>query len=418
MNVPALVRINRIVRTASFAWCLVTLALFLAPRNPGAVAWTLLVLQFAVYPHVVYWRALQSAHPNAAERNNLFLDATLLGVWSAYLGFPLWITWMLIGAATLNAVVNRGLSGLAISVACSVAGAVLWIVIGGWRFTPDTGLWVTLLAMVGGVIYTSGVGYVVFRQTERLRAARKELAASEERYRLIAENADDLVAMLSADARWIYTSPSYKRLFDEAELAERADALARVHPDDAESLKKALAAGKPRELALRLVDRDGRVRQYRSHLQPVNDEFLLVSHDVTDLRESEERMLLAAHALEGMTEAIMITAADGTIVSVNRAFGEITGQPRDEVLGRAEKDIRSGLNPPEFYDQALEAVVKNGYWSGTTWSRRKNGSVYREWRSVRPVKDPSGKVSHYVHVFYEVGTPGTASGAPGIRVGA
>lgn len=423
MNVPALVRINRAVRTASFAWCLVTIGLHLAGQKPGLVAWTLLVLQFMVYPQLVYWRAMYSDHPNAAERNNLFLDSTLLGVWSAYLGFPLWIAWMLIGAATLNAVVNRGLAGLAISVACSVAGAVLWIIIYGWRFTPDTGLPVTLLAMVGGVIYTATIGYVVYRQTQRLSAARKELAASEERYRLIAENADDLVAMLSAEGRWLYTSPSYARLFDTKELKDGGDALDRVHPDDAEALKKALAAGKPRELPLRLVDREGRMRQYRSHLQPLmqteaDATFLLVSHDVTDLRESEERMLLAAHALEGMTEAILITAADGTVVSVNRAFSEITGHAREEVLGMPELEIRSGLNPPEFYQQAYDAVAKNGYWSGTTWSRRKNGSIYREWRSLRPVKDPSGKVTHYVHVFYEVGAPGSASGAPGIRVGA
>jgi PAS domain S-box-containing protein len=181
------------------------------------------------------------------------------------------------------------------------------------------------------------------------------------------------------------------------------------------AIGRAAATGKPRELALRLVDREGRVRQYRSRLQPVAGaaapyKLILVSHDVTDLRESEERMLLAAHALEGMTEAIMITAADGTVVTVNRAFSEITGHARDEVLGQSEKAIRSGLLPPEFYDETYATVQREGYWSGTTWSRRKNGAVYREWRSLRSVKDASGAVTHYVHVFYEVGTPRALAG--------
>jgi PAS domain S-box-containing protein len=116
-------------------------------------------------------------------------------------------------------------------------------------------------------------------------------------------------------------------------------------------------------------------------------------------------VLLAAHALEGMTEAIMITAADGTIVTVNRAFCEITGHERDAVLGQPERAIRSGLLPPQFYDDAYATVHREGYWCGTTWNRRKNGSVYREWRSLRSVKDPSSGVTHYVHVFYEVGSP-------------
>jgi PAS domain S-box-containing protein len=418
VNVPSLVRINRIVRSAAFAWCLVTIGLHLWTRDVGQMAWTLLVLQFALYPHIVYWRALLSARPNAAERDNLLLDSALLGAWSAYLGFPLWITWMMVGASTLNAVVNRGALGALVALGCSALGAGLWMLVGSWRLTPETGPWVTLLCLVGGFVYTWSVGYVVWRQNRYLAAGRNELARSEERYRLIAENADDLVAMVDTKGKWVYTSPSYARILDPAELREGGDAFDRIHPDDAESLRKALASGKARDLPLRLVDREGRVRQYRSHFQPVADKFLLVSRDVTDLRESEERMLLAAHALEGMTEGIMITGADGTIISVNRAFSEITGRPRDEVLGQSEKEMRSGLLPPEFYDQAFETLARNGYWSGTHWSRRKNGTIYREWRSLRPVKDPAGKVTHYVHVFYEVGASRSSAGAPEIRVGA
>jgi PAS domain S-box-containing protein len=135
---------------------------------------------------------------------------------------------------------------------------------------------------------------------------------------------------------------------------------------------------------------------------------VLVSQDVTDLRESEERVLLAAHALEGMTEAIMITAADGTIVTVNRAFTELTGHAREDVLGQPEKSVRNALQPTEFYDEIAAIVQRDGHWSGTTWSRRKNGSVYREWRSVRAVKE-TDKITHYVMLFYEVGA---AQGRP------
>ena len=400
---PALVRINRSVRTASFAWCLITIGLHLWSGDPSPTTWVVLGLQFLVYPQLVYWRAVYSEEPRIAERNNLYLDAALLGGWSAFLGFPVWIAWMLIGAALLNAVVNRGLGGLGVAAGCSAAGAVAWILLDGFRFTPETSPAVSILCMTGGIIYTCTIGVVLYTQNQRLFAARDQVRKSEARYRLIAENADDLVAMLDANGRWIYTSPSYERIFDAAELAPGGDAYARVHPDDAERLREALSAGRSRQLTLRLVDREGRMRQYQSHLQRVDQAFVLVSHDVTDLRESEERMLLAAHALEGMTEGIMITSLDGTVVSVNRAFSEITGHGRDEVVGRPAKDTRSGLNPPEFYDDALGTALRQGYWSGTTWSRRQNGSVYREWRSIRVVRDAGGKPTHFVHVFYEVG---------------
>jgi len=413
MTPTALARTNRLVRAAAFAYCLVPIGLHLAERGAGTTAWVMLALQFLAYPQVVYWRAARSTHPTRAELDNLFLDAAFLGAWVAYLGFPIWITYALIAAAMLNAAVNRGWQGIILALVSSAIGAGLWSAVGGFRFLPDTAPLVTLLCAAGSLGYVSIVGVVVWRQTRRIAATRDELAASEERYRLIAENADDLVAMLDHEGRWLYTSPSYARVLAPESIAPGADAFRHIHPDDAEQahlvIGRAATTGKPRELALRLVDSEGRIRQYRSHVHAVVTnappyKVILVSQDVTDLRESEEKMLLAAHALEGMTEAIMITAADGTIITVNRAFCEITGHARDDVLGQPEKSIRSGLLPPEHYDEVYATVHREGYWSGTNWSRRKNGSVYRQWRSVRAVKDPNGAITHYVHVFYEAGS--------------
>ena len=134
-------------------------------------------------------------------------------------------------------------------------------------------------------------------------------------------------------------------MLEPATLEVGADAFRKVHPDDAEQARlavaRAVANAGPREVAMRLVDKEGRARQYRTRVQALEGatpkRVLLVSRDVTDLRESEERVLLAAHATEGMTEAILITAADGTIVTVNRAFCELTGFKRDDILGQSRR---------------------------------------------------------------------------------
>src|SRR5688572_6862600 len=411
-----LVRTNYRVRSATFALGLLVVGLHLWERGAGPVAWALLVLQCLVYPHLLYWRATRSPRPVHAELDNLFLDAALLGVWCAALGFPTWISFAMIGATTLNAVVNRGAPGLAWGLACSVAGALLWALVRGIDYAPATSTVVTAMSVLGTFAYMIGIGYVVHGKNRRLASARDELRKSEERYRLIAENAGDLIGMIDPEGRWLYTSPSYDRILPKADLAPGADAFRHVHPDDAEQARTAVlrsaATSKPRQISLRLIDKDGRLRQYRTWVHGIEADrlgtgtprLLLVSQDVTDLRESEERLLLAAHAFEGMTEGIVITAADGTIVTVNRAFCELTGQPRDDVLGRNEREIRNALQPPEFYDEVYAAVAREGYWSGTTWARRKNGSVYREWRSLRAVREPAGPVTHYVMVFYEVGS--------------
>jgi PAS domain S-box-containing protein len=426
--VHRLVRSNYLIRTGAFAWSFFVVGLHGWQNGYGAMFWICLALMFLVYPHLAYLRSRHSRNPKAAELNNLYLDAGLLGAWIAGLGFPTWLAYAALHATSLNAIVLLGLRGVSASVAAFAAGVAAWVLIGGFSYTPATSEAVTLFCFLGSVAYTCAIGYVEFLQNRRLVAAREELRLGEGRYRLITENAADLIAMVDPEGHWLYGSPSCERVFGENAVFLGGDAFARAHPNDAEKARYAVrrvsVTGKAAELVMRFVDRDGRIRQYKTRVQAVEPEatppglphsrLLLVSHDVTDLKESEERLLVQAHALEGMTEAILITSADGTILTVNHAFTQLTGYTRDEVLGRPEKELRSnGLQPAEFYDQVFMAVMRKGFWTGTAWARRKNGIVYREWRSVRAVKDMNGAVSHYVMQFFEVEAPGQGGAAEG-----
>jgi PAS domain S-box-containing protein len=425
--VHRLVRINYAIRAGAFAWSFVVSGLYGLERGFGAVFWGLLVLQFLVYPHLAYLRALKARDPKSTELSNLFLDAGLLGAWIAGFGFPTWAAYAALHATSLNAIVLRGLRGVVISVAAFCAGAVLWMAAAGFvgiglEYSPATSTPITLLCFFGSIFYTCAIGYVEFVQNQRLVGTREALRQSETRYRLITENAADLVALVDAEGRWLYSSPSCARILGDNAVLRGGDAFARAHPDDAEKARSAVrrvsVTGTARDLVMRLVDRDGRIRQFKTRVQAVEPEatapgmphnrLLLASQDVTDLKESEERLLVQAHALEGMTEAILITSADGTVLTVNHAFTQLTGFTRDDVLGRQEKEIRNGLEQAEFYDEVHLTVLRKGFWTGTAWGKRKNGSVYREWRSVRAVKDTNGTVSHYVMVFFEVEAPGQA----------
>jgi PAS domain S-box-containing protein len=419
------VLLNYRIRTAAFAFSFVVLAIHAWERYAGPGYYGALFLLFLVYPHVAYHRARQSANPKQAEALNMYVDAALLGAWAATLYFPTWLLYGGLFSTTLNAVVLTGARGGVRSVFWFSIGVGVTCLVLGVQVEPQTSALVTALCFLGSLAYSAGVGYTAYAQNHRLAAARDALRGSEERYRMIAENAADLIAMVDQDGRWLYTSPSYARVLDKAELEPGVEAFRRVHPDDADrarlAMARAAAVGKPREATLRMVDRDGRVRHYRMHIQAVGAErpakrLLLTSQDVTDLRESEERLLVAAHALEGMTEAIVITAADGIVVSVNRAFCELTGWTREEVLGQPEAQLRNAMQPAAFYEQVHAAVERAGHWSGTSWAKKKDGTLYREWRSVRAVRDAGGAITHYVQVFYDASgaRPGAERPNPGL----
>jgi PAS domain S-box-containing protein len=421
------VALNYRIRAGSFAWCFVVLALHAWERDAGPGYFGALALLFFGYPQIAYLRARYSTDPKRTEMVNLYVDAALLGAWIAMLHFPTWILYAGLFSTTLNATVLGGLRSALRSVFCFSVGAGAICLVLGVYVAPQTSELVSALCFAGSLAYCSAVGYVVYAQTHRLAATRDALRGSEERYRLIAENAADMIALVDQDGRWLYTSPSYERVLDRIDLAPGADAFKRVHPDDAERARLALARaagmGKPREVGVRLVDRAGRIRQFRIHVQAVGPDkpskrLLLTSHDVTDLRESEERLLVAAHALEGMTESIVITAADGTVTSVNRAFTELTGWSREEVVGQPESQLRNAMQPAGFYNEIYGAVERSGYWSGSIWAKKKSGALYKEWRSVRAVRDTTGNLTHYVQVFYDEGAtkdPGIDRTNPSLR---
>ena len=60
MKTHRLATINYRIRGVAFAWSFVVVGLVLWERQAGALAWVLAALQFLVYPHLMYLRAVKS----------------------------------------------------------------------------------------------------------------------------------------------------------------------------------------------------------------------------------------------------------------------------------------------------------------------------------------------------------------------
>ena len=412
------------------------IGLVLWERGAGALAWSLLALQFFAYPQLAYRRALAARDPHRAEIHNMDFDAVALGAWVAMLGFPTWLAYAALFSITLNGAIVRGWAGTAWAPVCFAAGALAWIAPMGFTHYAGTGELVTALCFFGSLAYSAGVGLVVQAQRRRLRSAREDLREGERRYRLITEHAGDLVAMVDRDGRWRYASPSYGVLFAPQDLEPGVDAFRNLHEDDQMRVRGALQTlvrnGLSCRVRMRLRTRSGDVRRIETLMHAVRGEAgaesgitgaesgitgaesritgaesritgaVMASRDVTELREREEQLEIADLALEAMAEAMMITSAAGRILAINDSFTRITGHARTEVLGRHESEFRSALQPAPFYDEMYAAVLRSGHWHGSTWCQRRDGSVYREWRSVSAVRDPDGRITHYVAVFGEV----------------
>ncbi len=121
-----------------------------------------------------------------------------------------------------------------------------------------------------------------------------------------------------------------------------------------------------------------------------------------ELQKAYEKLQLAANVFENTTEAIMVTDAKGSIISVNPAFTKITGYCEEEVFGKNPRILKSGRHNSNFYEEMWKQLFSKGRWRGEIWNRRRNGEIYPQWQNVSIIKDDQGEISHFVSVFSDV----------------
>lgn len=171
---------NRRNRTWFGALIFLSVGAHLIDVQRGAIAWALLFLQCLVYPQCVYWRARRAADQRAAEMQNLVLDAVLLGIWAAILGFPVWITFIFLVSVSINLTVFSGRRGFVEACAWLAGGAAIGVIAGGFHFQPQTGWTATLLCIASIGAYVFVVAESAYTRALKLHEAREELRASKE----------------------------------------------------------------------------------------------------------------------------------------------------------------------------------------------------------------------------------------------
>ncbi len=186
-----------------------------------------------------------------------------------------------------------------------------------------------------------------------------------------------------------------------------------IIPDDASNVQKALAEhfnDHPpifnAEYRIRhhsgellwILDR-GKVVQWNSAGKALR--MTGVAMDITQRKQMEQQLQISAAAFE--TQAgIIITDAEKTIISTNKAFTRITGYSAEEILGAKLSLLHSGLHDEDFYQNICASVNREGYWEGEIWDKRKNGELFPVWQTVSFVKDVYGHVTHYVASFIDI----------------
>jgi len=254
----------------------------------------------------------------------------------------------------------------------------------------------------------------VYRDTTEIEETRLVLRENEERYRAVAEYANNAICILDAQGRFLWLNDRMQSVGGYSrEEYMAADSFARfLAPESAGSVlpnfQKAVA-GLPYEhdYFSYFLRPDGEKRSGEIYMTDYKDRqgrknLVVRILDITERVRAEAERELLIKAIEQAGEIVIITDLGGHIQYVNPAFEAVTGYNRREVIGKNPHLLKSGKQDEAFYRGLWEAISSGKTWAGRLVNKRKDGTFYTEDSVISPVRDAAGKIVNYVGVTKDI----------------
>jgi PAS domain S-box-containing protein len=256
--------------------------------------------------------------------------------------------------------------------------------------------------------------YTLYQQLQ-IHQMRRKLIEGEELFRLITENAADLIAVVDMEGNRIFNSLSYEKVLGYSlDELKKSSSYAQIHPEDIERVKRAgeeaqrTGIGLPLEYRVR--HKDGRWRVLESTASVIRnskgdpEKLVIVNRDVTERKRAAEALERSESSFRSVVEdapyGIYRASIAGDLILVNPALQKMLGYDSREELLQANLGTHIYRHTAE-HQKFVQTVVQAQYFKDVEleW-KRKDGAPITVQCSGWPVKDEAGAVT-YLEVFAE-----------------
>ena len=268
--------------------------------------------------------------------------------------------------------------------------------------------------MVAGGVLLLGMLLIIVAGSVSADNVRRE-AETQLRLQSILDDALDAVVSLDDGGRITGWNPRAQELFGwtrlEAVGYKFDDIIELRQPDD--GTQTSLAA----LLAERIVAPKGRIEtrvQHRSGASlPVEvavtsaligkrQSFTVFMTDISQRKDSEERLALFRRLFDASSQSVVIADAKGLGLYQNQAHAQALGYSNEEMAG---EHFARAL-PPDTARVTLAEIQKSlletGSWRGILPFRRKDGSEFTSRSSIGSIADAGGKIQYLFNIFTDI----------------
>ena len=244
-----------------------------------------------------------------------------------------------------------------------------------------------------------------------LHEARSERNRLTEKLTQTLEQMGDAFFTLDAGWRFVFLNSAAERLIGSTS----ADYLGRVIWQTCPELsgtefetmyRRVAASGEPVSFDA-FHDGMGKWLHVRAH--PVQTGGLAVYfRDVTEQRRRTEQLRLLQTAVAQQSDILVITSPDADpfegrrILYVNAAFERVTGYAPDEVIGGTPRILLGPESDPGEIARIRAALAAGQPVRGELINYRKDGTPFWKELQISPVRDDSGRLTHWIDVQRDI----------------
>ena len=261
------------------------------------------------------------------------------------------------------------------------------------------------------------------QQMERaMEQLRQDLKASESRFRNVIEKNADGIAIVNKGGLVCFANPSAEALFNcKAEellgqvffgelVVEGSACDIEMDTDIIPQVGKTEAPG------TRVVQTE--VEAIRKHkenavveMRVVETEwegemaYLATLRDITDRKRAEEMLWLYDRAIAATSTGVTISDAtdpEHPIIYCNPAFESMTGYRREEILGKNCQFLQGSDTDPVAVEIIRKALQTKSECKVILKNYRKDGTTFWNCFSISPVRDRTGKLTHFIGVQRDI----------------
>lgn len=201
--------------------------------------------------------------------------------------------------------------------------------------------------------------------------------------------------------------------FSRAETFQHEWWIRLVHPDDRARVlaawHKVLANPTLYEVEYRLWEQaTGQYRWFLTRATPVYNlqgnviKWFGTCTNIDDRKQAESKLLFHASLAQNITDAVVATNLDGTILLWNSAAEALYGWKQEEVQGKQVNDVLHTHYTRVKWEEWVADILKTGSWRGEIRQQRQDGTWLDIQGGVSLVRDVNGQITGLVGLFRDI----------------